>query len=265
MSNDRTPETCPVSPEFVLVTFREWHRLSCNWGEADPEFLPEFDSTLAAWGNAFDWLSWSGFTNTLNHYWSIHCTQQEWKAVLEPEQERTIRDLCEMVARHARIFAVPPLEILGASCPAGGAFLAVQALLAKAGANPEEISPSTPLEEYGRRYGLVFLGVIRCRWPGALQDMKPQRASTSGTVVRLSRIAEWVGILLIIEGLILGGQHLWQGQSLTPALILISVGIVPRMLSYILSDWLNPPLQVSFGALRTFKALARRLSAHQID
>jgi hypothetical protein len=54
-------DTRPVTPEYVLSVFQDWHRQSAACGYADSYFTLTFESTIADWRGALDLLPWKQF------------------------------------------------------------------------------------------------------------------------------------------------------------------------------------------------------------
>ena len=89
-------------------------------------------STIPEWREACDLLPWRELATAYNQLFQIECSPPEWKAVLVPAKERTLGDVCELLACHARIPRVREVNIFGAECLHAGAFLTIRALLQEA-------------------------------------------------------------------------------------------------------------------------------------
>ena len=80
--------------------------------------------------------------------------------MLEPARTRTLRELFEFVAQKAMRPSIEPVNIMGSTCFTAGAFLTIRSLLRDSGADVYSVAPSTPLDQYARRYLWVFLGSV---------------------------------------------------------------------------------------------------------
>ncbi|HKA07329.1 MAG TPA: hypothetical protein VKD71_08735 [Gemmataceae bacterium] len=233
----------PATPEYVLAVLRDMHRQLCQWDpEADPAAVVSFDTTVAEWRDACDLLSWRELGRAYNQVWGIACSDEEWRAVLEPARQRRLADVCQLIAACAARPVIRPSRLLGSSCAPAGAFLTIRSLLHEAGAPAGEIAPSTPLAAYTRRFAGVFLGPVSRLAPGALP---PVRARTP-----VYNAAIW-GILVAVVCLLVGaygGVH-----------FLTVAGVVLFASCYALTWYAARrllPASVEFGELRTFRDLA---------
>jgi hypothetical protein len=241
-----------ATPEYVLAVFRDEHRQQCQYDcAADPYVSLSFATSVRDWRLACDLVGSRVLGRALNHMWKIECTGAEWRAVLRPEGERTLADVCRLIASRAHRARIRPVSTLGCDGKSAGAFLTVRALLQQAGAAAEAISPSTPLAGYTRTYFEVFLLQIARLAPGALP---PVRVRTPIYVLSVWMLA--ASILVLIVGInisLLSGEHL----------LTIGSGVA-FLLSYFLNRIASKlrSASVEFGDLRTFRDLAIRLAEH---
>jgi hypothetical protein len=233
----------PATPEYVLAVIRDEHRQQCQHDpEADPAAVLTFDTTVGEWRDACDLLAWRELGRGYNQLWGIVCSNAEWHAVLEPADQRRLRDVCRLVAGRAVRPRIRPSRLLGSTCATAGAFLTIRSLLHGAGAPAGEISPSTPLAPYTRRFAEVFLGSVSRLAPGVLP---PVRIRTPVYDVA-DRVLLVSLVCLVVGGC--GGAHLLTG-----------LGAVLFASGYAL-NWYAArcllPASVEFGELRTFRDLA---------
>lgn len=85
---------------------------------------------------------------------------------------QTVREWCALLTPHMELPVVEPLVILGKPCRAGGAYLVVRELLAKAGADVSEVAPSTPLQDYVARWPRIFRYTVARLAPGVLPPVE---------------------------------------------------------------------------------------------
>ena len=243
MYEDFTPTRTSVTPNYILEVLRDSYRQQCQY---DPEAVPDvelsFHTTVAEWRETCDLLPWRRVADANNDWWGFRCSLDEWQATLEPAEERTLYDVCSLIARHAKLPQSCPAMLLGSPCLSGGTFLAIRSLLREAGADPREIAPSTPLESYSRRYLGVFLGPISWIAPGALPPVKIHHPIYDAAIWGF--VGGWVSLLVGVCTLV----H-W----------LTIIGVLTSAFSYAMG-WIASkcmgPSRVEFGDLKTFRDLA---------
>lgn len=242
----------PVTAEYVLSVFREQHRL---YFLLDFDMLPReeltFESTVEEWREQMDLLDWRPLGRAQNELWEINLPDEEWKQVLEPEDEKTLGGVCELIARHATAPVIREETFFGKPCRPASAFLTIRALLQEAGADVSEIAPSTDLSEYSYQYGRTFLYTIANLSPGTL----PRPAIMNGDSYRGADLS-----------------LLWMTGTL-PFALMFSLGmrspwflLIPGVffLMYLLFRWELQRLggkQLKFGELKTFRDLAELIAA----
>lgn len=237
----------PATPEFVLAVLRDMQRQKSRYSvEEDDGTSWTFETTIEEWRQYTEFFGWPKLCQALNHDWGIDCSDAEWREVLEPEDKKRLRQVCDLIARHARRAVVRPARLFGCLCTPAGAFLTVRSLLGEAGASVEEIAPSTPLASYTRRYAHVFLGPISRLAPGALP------------LVRVRNRGYDAGLLGSFAGLVLFAVSACSGSPLF-AVAGAGMFIAGWALTWIAACWMLPTA-VEFGELRTFGDFAKALS-----
>lgn len=233
----------PATPEYILAVLRDMHRQQCQYDpEADPGAVLSFDTTVAEWRDACDLLEWRELGRAYNQLWDISCSDDDWRAVLEPAGQRRLADVCQLIAARAARPAIRPSRLLGSECASAGAFLTIRSQLHEAGAPAGEIAPSTPLAPYTRRFAEVFLGPVSRLAPGALPLVQIRTPVYDAAI--------W-GMLAAIVCLLVGtcsGVPLLTvaGAVLFAACYAFTWYAARRLL----------PASVEFGELRTFRDLA---------
>lgn len=122
--NDLYPvKKVAATSEYVLSVFCDMHR---QVGEYDPDIDTSvelsFDTTIEEWRDACDLLDWRSLAKAYNQFWNIECSQEQWKAVLVPENEKRLGDVCQLIARHATRPVIRPVSLLGCTCSKAGPF-----------------------------------------------------------------------------------------------------------------------------------------------
>jgi hypothetical protein len=233
----------PATPEYVLAVLRDMQRQRAQYRiDEDDGTSWTMETTIDEWCD----FGWPKLGRALNEFWGINCSDAEWRAVLEPEDQKRLGDVCELIARYARREVIRPVRLFGCICRPAGAFLTVRSLLREAGASVEEIAPSTPLAAYTRRYAQVFLGPISQLAPGALP------------LVRVRNPMYDAGLLGSFFGLVIVAISGCSGLTLL-AIIGAAMFVTGWALTWIAACWMLPA-SVEFGELRTFRDLAQALS-----
>lgn len=235
----------PASPEYILEVLRDGHRQQCHYDDmADPRVFLDWQTTVREWREACDLLDWKPLGQGLNEIFRIECSKAEWKSVLKPESRRTLEDVCTWIAARAFQPRIQPAGFLGASCRSAGAFLTIRSLLGEAGADVEEIAPSTPLAEYARRHAEVFLGPISQLAPGSLPPVHIEAPAQTF----------WIHLFLMAyagTGLLVGYLCSWPLLMVAAFLLLAGVLVSPLFMNRHVEL-----TSVEFGGLRTFRDLS---------
>lgn len=237
--------TGSASPEFVLEAIRDNHRHQCAFDpEADPSAELSFETSVAEWRDACDLVRTEKLGVALNEMWGIEVPAPAWREVLEPPKQRTLRDVCDLVAAHATMTVIQPAGSFGVQCRAAGAFLAIRALLLKAGIQDGAIRPSQPIAEIARLHPEIFLGPISRLAPGRLPTVTIRSP--------MHQAAVWTAISGFVVALV--------SAKFYPILTLAALGMV--LLAVIATGIVSmyPPRAVQFGEIVTFRDLAETLA-----
>jgi hypothetical protein len=114
MDIDYLPLLVDATPDDILAVLRDLHWHQC-WDDpnANPESTLSPDSTIDQWRDDCGLQPWKQLAEGMNNLWSVDIPLPEWKRVLKPSKERKLRDVCELLARHAKVPRVRPIEIAG--------------------------------------------------------------------------------------------------------------------------------------------------------
>lgn len=239
----------PATPEYVLELFRE---LFSEWDE--PLESLSFNTTVSEF--ATEWndtiLFWWELARPLNEFTGLNLPIEEWKSILSPMRQRTLRGVCEFVASRMRTRqTIRPWHHIGGDCLPAGAFLTARSILARYGANAREITPSTSLEPYFQRYDFGWLWELCRLAPGCLPPLTVDRWDpTCGYFIGLA-----IGGGLMLLGSILGkvGSQFFAFGFLF-LFFTAFVSLVTQQLSH---------KRVELGDLHTFRDLAYALAGQQ--
>jgi hypothetical protein len=202
MKTEYPIEWAPVAPDYILASLCEEAR-QCALLEGEDSrdverCLPTFATTVKEWREAMDLVRWKPLGHALNESWRTDFSTDEWFQVLEPAREKTLREVCELLATRARRPLVPPARIMGCECMTAGLFLAIRSLLVQAGA-PPTIRPSTPLASFLQKWPEVFQQDISRLAPGGLLLTHKQETLTL-VVILCYILAALLGLLSLVAG-----------------------------------------------------------------
>ena len=238
-----------LTPDDVLSILRDQHRHQC---QHDPEAAPDigltFDTTVADWRYACDLVGWRQLALALNDYWETKIPLHKWKTALVSPKNRTLRDVCELLAANASTEVVTVPMILGRPCGPAGVFFAVRELLARDGADVSKLRPSTPLADFAIRYASTMAGRISELAPGALPPIKIEHPLyDQRSCLFIVCLITFMGSLAIVEW----QQFLWIPLMIVTALSWVWGWYTARVMY---------PDSITFGELRTFRDLCVKLA-----
>lgn len=251
MSTDSCIDLVPVTPDYFLAVERDLHRQCVRFDfECDPQIDLTLDSTIDEWRSARDLVGTRRLGRALNELWGLRLADCDWVSVLSPSHSRALRDVAELIARHATRPKLRPLAIAGTRCLPAAAFLAIRDVLAREGADVSNLAPSTPLSEFACRYPTAFLCEVARFAPGAMPEV---RFHASEDTAALS--IGWIAWLCWAVGMI-------GARWIEPAKALAVISLFLQMLLWFRSKFDNSEsLSVEFGELRTFRDLAKCVAA----
>ena len=167
-----TPRHHPTPDEVLAILVDEHRHQSHVDPEAEPDAVLTFDSTIAEWRSACDLLSWRGLGQALNEEWAMSLSMTEWRDLLEPAGQRTLRTLCEAISRQAQIEGLPKKGLLGCHSLEGRALRSLRAILLRLGTPRDEVRTTTPVTPLLSKHGWRFLHPCIRLAPGALPVVK---------------------------------------------------------------------------------------------
>lgn len=253
-----------LSPEDVLAIFVEMHRQGVGLETCDPEATIGFSTTVAEWREACDLLPVGELGTGYNSYFEIDLTRAEWGGVLEPEREKTLREVCDLVATRALKPKFEEMFLLGRPCPAASLFLTIRRELESAGWDTRELCPSSSLEPFLQGSNTLLSILIRLA-PGRIPRAVLQHGRTSTVVGRMfayATLAGLVGAVLVTVGFGIASLSriefagAWYFTALAAAAVLVMLSIT----GMVAVEYVQPP-RVVLGDLRTFRELCRAIVA----
>jgi hypothetical protein len=204
-----------------------------------------FDTTIADWQDICDLVETSQLWKYLNYYFRIDLEKESWITVLEPEDIKTLGDLCIFIASHAHKEIIKPIKLFGSNCETAAIFKSLTAKLKNRGIDISDIRPSSQLEPLVKKYGGVLIEEINQIDPTVLPAIN----------YKTNWVYKW-GLRILI-GLMLVSLFLIYKESnwvfVTGAISLIG---------YIML-WIGArlkPGQANFAEIQTVADLVRRIN-----
>lgn len=145
--------TQQFTPTDILNILVEQHRISSILDfEADSEAKLSFNSTVNDWRNAGDLLPWKPLSEFLNECFGIFVSEGEWKNTLTPSRKKTLRGVCELIAKNCEYEDIKPKIIFGGKCLSASVFLTLKKYLHRRNVDTSNIHPSTLIAPYLDKY-----------------------------------------------------------------------------------------------------------------
>jgi hypothetical protein len=137
------------APAEIFQILNEQHRLCSPLDPmADATFELRPDTCIADWQDAQDLLPWHKLAHFYNQLFRIQVAMKDWKAVMCPEEERTLWDVCVLIAQHTRREGIHPVKRLGSDCLTAAVFLRLKQNLGQKGVAVKGLKPSSALSPY---------------------------------------------------------------------------------------------------------------------
>ncbi len=233
----------PATPEDLLAIFADDYRHREEAGA-----VPVFDleiSFATRLGDFFDTIdSWWDIAQGLNREFKLSHTKAQWRHVFYPLHEHTLGELCRFIAPNVKVQRIRPALLLGVPSVGAGVFLTLRALLHEAGADVHDLTPSTPLEAYSRRYLHVFVYQFSRLVPLALPPVRVIHSRHT----RVAGLLLFFGSLFFVIGICFKIDWLLRVASLVSLENLVVLYLAQRYQT-----------RVEIGDLHTFRDLARAI------
>lgn len=232
----------PATPEEVLAILQDWQRL--EWGKAlDAAQVLTFDTTVKEWRDDCDLAGWQQLGTALSAFFGAKIAKDEWRAVMKPENQKTLRNLCALVASRSTLPEAGEVKILGQLCRPAATFYALRSHLIQAGVEVLGIRPSTRLDNFLRLHTEAMVEAITKLAPGRLPVMT--------TKFNLGhKIGGWTCLLGLVA-LVLGWVLEFPELTVIGCLVFAAAFISTTFFSN------QPPAAVHFENLETFADLSR--------
>lgn len=242
----------PITPEEALEVLKAEHRYWSANDEAWPDAELTFATTLRDWwflALIIDSPEWQGVGPHVNALFEIDVSAREWQSTVCPWREKTLRDVCELVAQHARVPVITPAGVLGTSCAAAGAFRWLQRRFGTELGNGERLTPSTTIGEF-----------LQDRWGEKIYDLMLIAPNRVPALRVRRRLRWWNRVSVVSAGVTLGCGLLTC--VFPPAILLIPLSLLFFFAGAVIPAYSedSPPDRVECGELRTVRDLCRVLA-----
>ena len=133
----------------IFEILKEQHRL-CSPLDimADETFELTRNTLMYEWRDTQDLLPWKELADFLNQEFKITVPRSKWMIILNPDDKRTLGDLCNFLSTVAEKEIIKPVVKLGTECLSAAIFLTLKRNLGNKGVNVAELRPSTKIEEF---------------------------------------------------------------------------------------------------------------------
>lgn len=143
--NDKSAYTS----DELLEIFKEQHRLCSPLDiEADESFVLTTKTVIRDWRRARDLVNWDELAVFLNKEFKINEPLEKWNSILNPENKKTLGDLCDFLAVTAKKEIINPIKILGDECLSAATFITLKNNLRNKGVDVVNLRPSTKIKDF---------------------------------------------------------------------------------------------------------------------
>jgi hypothetical protein len=127
-----------------------------------------FDTTVGDWRDICDLVDTTELWKYLNFYFRTKIDRETWLTQLEPEDEKTLGELCNFISAYASKDIIRPLKIFGNKCETAAIFKTFTSKLKDRGIDISGIKPSSKLEPLVQKYRSVIIEEVNLIAPNAL-------------------------------------------------------------------------------------------------
>lgn len=133
----------------IFEIFNEQHRLCSPLDiEADESFVLTTKTVIRDWRRALDLVKWNELAIFFNKEFRINEPLEKWNSILNPENKKTLGDLCDFLAGITEKEIINPIKILGNDCLSAATFITLKNNLRNKGVNVADLRPSTKIKDF---------------------------------------------------------------------------------------------------------------------
>jgi hypothetical protein len=126
------------------------------------------ETTVSDWRDICDLVPTSEFWKYLNYYFHLEVDGESWMEVLEPDDRKTLGDLCKFIADKAVRQVIEPIIIMGDYCTTAAIFKSLKRRLADRGVDVSDFRPSSQFESLVKKYRSVLIEEVNLLAPTVL-------------------------------------------------------------------------------------------------
>lgn len=142
-------DTVAYTSDELLEIFIEQHRLSAQLDfMVDKTFVLTKQTFIWEWREAQDLVSWDELAEFLNQEFRISVSLKTWDTILNPDDKKTLGELCDFLSTVAEKEIVKPLKRLGSECLTSAIFMTLKRNLKNKGVDVTNLKPSTKIEDF---------------------------------------------------------------------------------------------------------------------
>lgn len=126
------------------------------------------ETTISDWRDICDLVPVTELWKYLNYYFHLEVDGEFSLGILNPDDKKTLGDLCKFVAARAERAAIEPIKVMEGYCKTAAIFKSLKRRLADRGLNVSDIRPSSQLEPLVKKYRSVLIEEVNQFDPSVL-------------------------------------------------------------------------------------------------
>ncbi len=206
-------------------------------------------TTILDWRDICDLVDTTELWKYLDQYFHMAGDRELWMTILEPQDEKTLGDLCNFIADNAEKEIIRPIKLFGNDCNTAAIFKSLKRRLEDRGMDVSDFKPSSRLEPLVKKYKSVLIEEINQLAPTVLPPIDYKTNCVYKWGLRL--------LLTFIFATVFLGYRKSNWGWATAGICLI--GYVMTWLG----AWLDPK-QASFKNINTVADLVRKIDQRKL-
>jgi hypothetical protein len=127
-----------------------------------------FSTTIWEWMDIYDIVDTHYIWKYLNHTFRLDISKEIWLTILEPDQTKTLDELCNFISSYTNKEIIKPVRLFGSACETAAIFKLLMKRMQDRGIDVSQIKPSSKLEPLIKKYNLSVIEEINLISPSAL-------------------------------------------------------------------------------------------------
>ena len=108
------------------------------------------ETTINEWRSICDLLDPYELAESFNYFFELSISLEQWLLVLEPEEVKTLGDLCKFISENAVKPFIKPVKIFGSDCESAATFKYLMNRFNQKGIMTAMIQPSSSIEPFAK-------------------------------------------------------------------------------------------------------------------